>query len=339
MRYLPLPRSADAFQQAPSAAQIAAFASRLLGAEQADAVVEAVELGVGAFNNTFRLNAADGRRRVLRVSPPHDHRLLFHVEHHLLRREHALAPWLAAAGPLLPRVVAADFTGEVAPRDAVLSEYVEGENWDTVRDMLTPAQEAMLWRELAGLLRRVHATRAPRFGWPGAAADDAGERGRWSEFVLGNIRGLLADLSRLGLRDEEARAWAAVAEGCAPALDEIAEPRVLHGDPWPKNVLIRREPGGGEARIVALLDHERGLFGDPLAEWVFEGCDFPPVFWEAYGGRPVDRAARVRAAIYRGTIDIQCLLEEARYPGWDASVHRRRLAEEAVSLAGLWGRR
>jgi aminoglycoside phosphotransferase (APT) family kinase protein len=328
MRHLPLPRRADEFQQAPSATEIAALAARLLGPELA--LAEARELGVGAFNNAFLLSAADGRRWVLRVSPPHDHRLLFHVEHRLLRREHALGPWLAAVAPLLPRVVATDFTGAVLPRDAVLSEFIEGENWDSVRDTLTPAQDASLWRQLAALLRRIHATPAPHFGWPAPAAP----RARWSDFVLGAIHGLLADFPRLGLPDAEPRAWFAAAERAAPALDEITRPFVLHGDPWPKNILIRREPHGGEARIVALLDHERGLFGDPLNEWVFNGYDFPPVFWEAYGARPTDPASRIREAVYRGTIDIQCLLEEARY-GDDATAPRRRLAAATPELARL----
>ena len=154
--------------------------------------------------------------------------------------------------------------------------------------------------------------------------------------MLDAIEGLIRDLARLGLPDAEARSWFAVAAGCASALDEIREPRVLHGDPWPKNVLVRREPAGGAARIVALLDHERGLFGDPQAEWVFNGYDFPPVFWESYGARPADLAARVRAAVYRGMIDIQCLLEEPRY-AYEAGAHRRRLFEAAGELRSLLG--
>ena len=328
MRYLPLPRRADDFQQPPAAAEIEALADRLLGAGAR--IVEATELGVGAFNNAFRLTAADGRRWVLRLSPPHDHRLIYHVERHLLRREHALTPWLAAVAPLLPRTAGVDFTGAVVPRDVILSEFVEGENWDTARAGLSPAQDAALWRELAGILRRVHATPAPHFGYPRPERP----RCRWSDFMLGAIEGLIGDVSRLGLPETEARAWFAVAVQGAAALDEIASPRVLHGDPWPKNVLIRRDAAGAPPRIVALLDHERGLFGDPLAEWVFNGWDFPPVFWEAYGARPSGATAEIRASVYRGMVDIQCLLEEPRY-AYDATAHRRRLAEDAARLRRL----
>lgn len=328
MDYRPLARDADAFQQPPDAAQISALAARLLGDDAR--LVSAHEIGGGAFNNAFRLEAADGRRWALRVSPPRHHPHLFFFERHLLRREHSLAPWLAAIGPWLPRVAGVDFTGVIFPRDAVIADFIEGENWDAVRDSLPAADNDALWRELAGLLRRVHATPAPHFGWTHPETAHA----RWSDFILTGIRGLLADFTRFGLGDSEARAWAGVVEGGVRWLDEIKEPRVLHGDPWPKNVLIRRGPGEGRARIVALLDHERGLFGDPLYEWVFHGCDFPPVFWGAYGSRPADAAGRFRAWVYRGMVDLQCLLEVVRYR-CDAGDARERLRAGAAGMRRL----
>lgn len=331
MNYLPLPRLANAFQLPPTAVEIAALAARLIG--PGAPIAEAVEIGGGAFNNAFRLTALDGRRWVLRVSPPPDHPHIFHVERHLLRREHAFAPWLAAVAPWLPRVAGVDFTGQVFARDAILSDFIEGENWHAAMPGLDPVENDALWRELAGLLRRIHATPAPRFGYPHPEPAHA----CWSDFMLAINRGLLADLSRLALPDVEARAWFALAERGAGALDQIATPRVLHGDPWPRNVLIRRaSPGEGGARIVALLDHERGLFGDPLAEWVFHACDFPPVFWETYGPRPTDPAARFRAAVYRGMIHVQCLLEAPRY-GADLAEPLRHLAGECRLMQGLLG--
>ncbi len=333
MDYRPLPRLPTDFQQPPSAAEIAALAARLLGPDIA--IAEAREIGGGAFNNTFLLtaDAALARRWVLRISPPHAHPLIFHVEHHLLRRENALTPWLAGVAPLVPRVVGTDFTSEICPRDVVLSEFIEGENWDAVMPTLTDVENDALWRELAALLQRIHATPAPHFGWTNPATPHA----CWSAFILGNICGLLADCQRLGLPDAEARAWFAEAERGASALDEITAPRVLHGDPWPKNVLIRRDTDGGAPRIVALLDHERGGFGDPLSEWVFNGYDFPPVFWEAYGRRPIDSSANIRAHIYRGTIAIQCILESTRYADVDIETPRRQLVSSTEALRSLIG--
>jgi len=329
MHTRPLPRLATDFQQPPSAAEIAAFAARLLG--PGIVITTADEIGGGAFNNTFRLTTADGRRLILRVSPPPAHPLLFHVEHHLLRREHSLTPWLAGVSELLPRTLGADFTHTICQRDAVLSEFIKGDNWDATMPALTSVENDSLWRELAAILRRIHATPAPHFGWTSPAEPHA----RWSDFILGNIRGLLADCRRLTVPDAEARAWAAVAERCASALDEITTPRVLHGDPWPKNVLIRRDPAGGAPHIVALIDHERGGFGDPLSEWVFHGCDFPPVFWDAYGPRPADPAARIRANLYRGTIAIQCILESTRYPNVDIATPRNHLTTATEDLHRL----
>lgn len=335
MLFRPLPRLATDFQQPPTVAEITALAARLLGPDTV--LTEAVELGGGAFNNTFRLTTADARRFILRLSPPADHPLIFYVEHHLLRREHSLAPALSAIpalAPFLSRTLATDFTGEVVPRDAVLSEFLDGENWDAVMAELTPADNDALWRQLAGLLRQIHATPAPHFGWTSPATPHA----RWSDFILGNIRGLLADCENLGVPAAETRAWAAMAERCAPALDEITEPRLLHGDPWPKNILIRRAPADSTTeppRILALLDHERGGFGDPQSEWVFHGCDFPPVFWESYGPRPTSPAAQIRANLYRGTIAIQCLLESTRYPDVDIATPHQHLTTATEELKRL----
>ncbi|CAM2974129.1 hypothetical protein RAHE111665_09430 [Rariglobus hedericola] len=84
-----------------------------------------------------------------------------------------------------------------------------------------------------------------------------------------------------------------------------------------------------------MLDHERGGFGDPQSEWVFHGCDFPPVFWEAYGPRPTDSASQIRAHLYRGTIAIQCLLESTRYPDVDTATPRQHLTTATQKLQNL----
>ncbi|MFD4190333.1 phosphotransferase [Amycolatopsis thermoflava] len=84
-------------------------------------------------------------------------------------------------------------------------------------------------------------------------------------------------------------------------LDEITEPRLLHGDLWTANVLL--SPGAPEPLIDGVLDHDRACWGDPAADWSLYAASRPdPVrdaFWVGYG-RPADTAqARWRALVYR----------------------------------------
>ncbi|MGI6874834.1 phosphotransferase family protein [Amycolatopsis sp. 3B14] len=84
-------------------------------------------------------------------------------------------------------------------------------------------------------------------------------------------------------------------------LDEITEPRLLHGDLWTANVLL--SPGAPEPLIGGVLDHDRASWGDPAADWSLYAASRPdPVrdaFWAGYG-RPADTAqARAGAGLPR----------------------------------------
>lgn len=264
------------------------------------------EMGGGAFNSTFRVTLRSGRRCVLRVSPIHDHPMLLSNERHLLRREQSLGPFPKEVADLMPRTLAVDFTGEILPRDAVFSSFIEGENWDEVKGTMSQAQNDAVWGELGAALASIHRTKGEGFGWP--APEQCHKY--WSDFILCAAKGLLTDCRRLGVSEGDVERWIEAVEGGRTLLDEIREARLLHGDPWPKNVLIRRK--GDAVRLVGLIDHERGLWGDPMNEWVFHRLDFPPSFWEAYGPRPQGLAPEFRSLCYRGLIEIQILLEGVR---------------------------
>jgi fructosamine-3-kinase len=110
-------------------------------------------------------------------------------------------------------------------------------------------------------------------------------------------------------------------------LDEIACPRLLHGDLWLFNLLIERTAEG--PLIVGVLDADRGSWGDPLADWTFfllERRATPQeqaLFWKGYGGRPEgDPGTRLRSLIYQGL-----------HHGKVLSVARRDGNERAVNKA------
>lgn len=320
MQVIPTPRKPDEFQQPPSAQEVEALCRRMLGEDAA--LTTATEIGGGYFNNTFVIETQDRPRHILRISPAYDNPSLFSNERYLLRREYSLTPWLASAATLIPRIVAIDFTGELLPRDAVMSRFIEGENWDSVQGQMTPTQNDAIWRELGTRLQRLHQTRGNAFGWPSPEAAHA----TWSSFLISAARGLLDDYQRLEIPGAESRQWFDLVQAGAPLLDEIRVPYLIHGDPWPKNLLICRTADADTAHIVGLLDHERGLWGDPMQEWVFHHMNFPQAFWDAYGPRPTGPAADFRNCVYLGLIDEQAILESYRYH-WDGTWLRNRFSQ------------
>jgi hypothetical protein len=68
------------------------------------------------YNNVYRVALA-GRAEpvILRVAPGEAQQ--FRSEWHLMRNEHASQPWLAVIAPLMPRLLAADWSHEVIARD------------------------------------------------------------------------------------------------------------------------------------------------------------------------------------------------------------------------------
>ncbi|MGW3202413.1 hypothetical protein ACWDBD_49605 [Streptomyces sp. NPDC001118] len=93
--------------------EIQAIGRRAFGPEAK--VVSAVELGSGMYNNTYRLTVAGQERPViLRIAPEPVRQ--FRSERELMGNEHASLPYLAVIAPLLPRVIAADWSHEVIGR-------------------------------------------------------------------------------------------------------------------------------------------------------------------------------------------------------------------------------
>jgi signal transduction histidine kinase len=104
-------------------AEIAAVCRRAFGPQTT--VSSAVELGLGSYNSTY-LVTIDGRADsvVLRAAPGEDRQ--FASERHFMRTEYATLPWLGVIAPLLPRVLAADWSHEVIDRDWMIVTRLDG---------------------------------------------------------------------------------------------------------------------------------------------------------------------------------------------------------------------
>jgi aminoglycoside phosphotransferase (APT) family kinase protein len=292
MHFRPVKRPSGAFQQSVTAEEITAVCRRAFGADIH--VLSAVELGTGMYNNTYRVEVAGQERPViLRVAPEPGRQ--FRSERELMRNDYASLPYLAVVAPLMPRVIAADWSHEVIDRDWMIQTLLEGVPApDRLGDYPRMAW-LVFFQQMGEIARRVHAVRGPHFGPVVGPA-----YGSWSQAVIASLGEIATDLDSVGLEAADLRKVAAVAGHETAVLDEVTEPRLLSGDLWTVNVMLHAT--APEPLITGVFDFDRTWFGDPAADWTIRMAwvksDERVAFWETYGEQDRSAAAQWRALIY-----------------------------------------
>jgi aminoglycoside phosphotransferase (APT) family kinase protein len=322
MEYIPVSRPANSFQKPVSAGKLRELCQATFGPQTN--VISICELKSGLFNNTYVVRLQHHPIYILRLSPDENAGAFSH-EALLLRREFSIQPFFSEIAPLIPEIVAADFSHRHIARDYVFQTFMAGELWDEVKDTLTPEESDSLWRQLGGIARRIHAITARRFGFPHPMPPFE----HWSDTVSDIAQRMRSDMIRLELDLGDIDTYLDLICSGRHLLDEITQARLLHGDLWPKNVLIERREA--VPRIVGLLDSERAIWGDPMAEWIYYYLDVPAAFWSGYGERLADNGSRFRANAYLGLYSIQLFLEAWRFD-YDDGFARKRLAEAIVNM-------
>ncbi len=322
MKFSPVIRDADHFQQSPSPEQLVALCQAAFGgATEVEAITE---LNSGLFNNCYLVELRNHPKLILRIAPgPSAH--VFPNERNLMRREYAVQPFLVPACPTAPRTVAADFTRRLIERDYVFQSYIEGEVWGSLHEVLSVEEKDAIRRQLGGVARRINNVVGTAFGFPHPEPAFS----RWSDFLLYFLTGMLDELRRLGSSTGGAERLVQWIEDHRALFDQITEPRLLHGDLWPQNVLIRRTAEGPE--IVGILDSERVIWGDPLFEWTYHLGTTHPAYWEGYGPRDQSPEASLRALAYKGIWLVLVLMEHHRFHS-DVSGAYAQMSEVIATL-------
>jgi aminoglycoside phosphotransferase (APT) family kinase protein len=288
MRFEAIQRGAGDFQQSVSPAQIQAMTR---GSFE---VGEAVEIGGGLYNNTYRVTDSSGRNAILRVAP--EPRRQARSERELMRNEHAALPFFAPIASMMPQTILADWTHEVIGRDYVWQTMLTGVS---AIDALTryPDRDP-LYRQLGAIANSIHAVEGGRFGRVAGPLF-----GTWSEAVIAGLQDIVADLRDFALDAADVKEVIAIAEQNTAVLDEITHPRLLHGDLWVPNVLL----APGELRITGVIDHDRASWGDPAADWpVFMArSKNREAFWETYGQHEDTWRDRIYHAWHLGAIRLE----------------------------------
>jgi aminoglycoside phosphotransferase (APT) family kinase protein len=296
----------EQFKQEVGADLIAAMCRRAFGAGVRVGAVS--ELGLGSYNTTYRVDV-DGTPVILRVAPEPARQ--YRSERELMRNEHLSQPYLAPVASLLPRTLAADFTHQLVGRDYLFQSLLPGLPGPEGLPRYPPDRRAPYFRQLGAITRAIHDVRGPGFG-----PVNGPPHPRWSDALIDAFGTAADDIERQGLAAGDVRELAALADRDRDLLDEITEPRLLHGDLWTVNVMM--EPAAPEPTITGILDCDRTWWGDPAADWTIHMVARKPdrtPFWDTYGHPDRTPDAARRQLYYRARHTYAIRLERHRLHG------------------------
>lgn len=236
-------------------------------------------IGAGHYNDSYYVDSPHGRY-VLRIAPPDDVPKLFYeidmmkseVNIHHLVREHTTVP--------VPEIIYHDFSRKIIDSDYLVMEFLEGRSGPFTEE------------ELGEYVRQIHSIESDVYGYPERAAP-VGKR--WPEVFHTYFGLILKDCLSCGVIDDsEHEYFMSMYERHAGAIVDV-RPSLLHLDLWVQNILTV------DGQITAILDFDRGLYGDPELEFaVLDTYGFSsPEFFEGYRTpRPADSTAQVRQRLY-----------------------------------------
>lgn len=289
------------------------------------------ELGGGTFNTTYLITFADNFKVILRVSPPRTAGTAWEEEF-LMRSEHAMQPFFAPVAARMPKTLLVDFTHQLIDRDYIFQMFIEGERWDDAWDELTPDENHVLWDQFGSIMRQIHDVRGETFGLPRPGFQFE----RWSQTVIDRMERTLRSAKDLRLDVTNFARVLEMVNTHPQQLDEIEIPRLLHGDLWLFNLLIKR--GENKPSIVGILDADRAWWGDPMADWTMfilahaEPEEGHSHFWQAYG-RPEDTpGARFRKTVYDGMHAGTALVWSARHDDQETVQRAQGTLREVAEL-------
>jgi len=294
----------------------------------------AQEITEGWFNVAYRIRLRDGRETVLKIAPPADVPVLTR-EVRMMRAElEAMRLVSERTAVPVPQVLHVDLTHEVVDADLFFMEFVDADNFGfaAAAGLLDAETIAAGTRELGALNREINSITGERFG---PLTGDGSPT--WREAFAIMIEDTLDDGRRagvdLGWSDEEVRAALAAH---ADALDEVTVPRLVEVDLWTKNSMIR------DGRIVAILDHERAVWGDPLMEAGLTGLDLPVFgdpsdFMAGFGMTELTDAERTRRRLYSLYLAL-IMVVETKYRGTERELYDFGRTQLDTLMAALRGR-
>ncbi len=293
------------------------------------------ELPEGYFSTAYRVDLADGRTMVLKISPPSHVRVL-RYERDIMAAEVATLRLLRECTSLpVPAIYCYDASRTLLDHEFFLMEYLPGTPLHKIRNELSPNVQQQLDRQIGGYVREINAIEGVAFGY---GPESAPRFATWREAFDAMLQTVLHDGEDIGIDlPLSYKAYHDLARAHYTALDEVRTPQLVHWDLWDGNILFDMDIQA----ITGIIDHERALWGDPLMEVNFIHYDPHSAFAAGYGSpmlhTPAQRTRRALYSLYLFLIMvIECTYRQYPSNGQERWA-REQLANVVDILSKRWG--
>lgn len=272
-----------------------AMVGRAYGPEQVPGADEdwVSELEHGWFKVAYRIRLRSGTQVVVKIAPPPQVEVMTYERGAMATELAALQLIQEHTKVAVPAVDFADQSHELCDAGYFFMLYIDADNLNVIRDGLPRTRLDAYDQALGATTRELNRIRGSALG-PLAGPGQS----RWRPAFLQMIGEVLGDGERrgvdLGYGYDVVREVVAARADC---LDEVSEPRFVEWDLWAGNCMVR------DGEVVAILDHERAFYGDPLMEFGFTASELSAygdstAFIRGYGHEPFTDTERVRRRLY-----------------------------------------
>jgi aminoglycoside phosphotransferase (APT) family kinase protein len=219
---------------------------------------EIKELSDGWYNSVFSAIDKNGKKYVIKIAPPKDARVLSY-ERNLMASEVKFYRLLNEKTAIkTPQIIYSDFTDKIIPTAYFIMDFLSGERLDKAK--LNPAEKKKADEAAALILAEFHKIKGEGYGY-----EQAGLCKDWKDALTRMTQMLIDDAAAFGKKCK-------IGDKLLQYIDKFADalkgaPCVLvNFDLHAMNLFCERTKDG-DIR-VAVLDLERGFWGDPIGDFV-----------------------------------------------------------------------
>ncbi len=271
-------------------------------------VKEFTELKEGYFNAAYSLRLYDGNEVVLKIAPKETANILSYEKNIMRVEVEALQLIKTHTTVPVPVVYLYDDSKKLCDSEYFFMEKMKGTNYRNLMNSLNSEQKKMIETEIGSYNWEINQIKGNAFGYFIQPQKQSAE---WGEAFYILISDILNDGAALDI--ELPFPYVVIHDIVRKylfACDSVKEPKLIHWDLWPGNVIIN------EGKISGIIDLERALWADPLMEYYFGNLSDSKYFCMGYKENLIcDDEAKIRRMLYNLYLYLVMKIE-SKYRGY-----------------------